>query len=56
MSEPERLLTPANRQRLLRHLLRLEAEAALAEHPVRFQAPTTTTSSARPEAVHVEQP
>ena len=30
MSEPELFLTPANRQRLLQHLRRLEAEAAVA--------------------------
>ena len=48
MSEPELLLAPANRQRLIGHLLRLEAEAAVAEHPDHLQPPTTTTTG-RPE-------
>ena len=48
MSEPELLLTPANRQRLIGHLLRLEAEAAVAEHSGHLQPPTITTTG-RPE-------
>lgn len=40
MSEPELLLTPGYRQRLVEHLLRLEAEAAVAEHADRLRPPT----------------
>ena len=63
MSEPELILTSANRQRLFRHLRRLEAEAALAEHPRGLRPPThppttttTTTTPARPQPARKEQP
>lgn len=56
MSEPEVLLTPANRQRLVRHLLRLEAEAAVANgtHRPAVLVQDDTDLSHREIAVHTD--
>ena len=56
MSEPERFLTSANRQRLLRHLRRLQAEAAVAcgHHRPAVLAQDDTDLALREVAIHTD--
>ena len=56
MSEPEHFLTSANRQRILRHLRRLEAEAAVAcgHHRPAVLAQDDTDLALREVAIHTD--
>ena len=56
MSEPELFLTSANRQRLFRHLRRLEAEAAVAcgHHRPAVLAQNDTDLALREVAIHID--